>query len=339
MAAREHHEAGSAVGHRLHQREQQQLRPSVSWRCLLCAAAQWGKGRPSVPPGATASALHTARPTRMQVMEALKELTEAGHTVVASIHQPRSRIFELFDDLLLLSEGCALYSGPAAAALDHFAQLGHECPVHHNPAEFLADLIPRDASSPDAVQDSRARFERLLASAPGAMPPAAGTMPLCCLPGIPRHVVRHAMSQHHATLAGPRHTARKKVPQAPRWARPGRLCACGDSSAATLMPTGWCSREQLCCHLPSPHVEPMRGDAAPFANCRVQISRAAAGVLRAVHAPRLCVQRARAVCVQSLRAWERWLVGRLARRRRRRCCLGHRWCGRCACCSSAPGGR
>lgn len=36
-----------------------------------------------------------------RVMQTLKELTEEGKTVVASIHQPRSSIFEMFDDLLV----------------------------------------------------------------------------------------------------------------------------------------------------------------------------------------------------------------------------------------------
>ena len=40
----------------------------------------------------------------LQVMEALKKLAEGGHTVVAAIHQPRSGIWDLFDDLLLLSQ-------------------------------------------------------------------------------------------------------------------------------------------------------------------------------------------------------------------------------------------
>lgn len=31
----------------------------------------------------------------LKVMEALKALADAGHTVVAAIHQPRSRIFDL----------------------------------------------------------------------------------------------------------------------------------------------------------------------------------------------------------------------------------------------------
>ena len=69
--------------------------------------------------------------------------------------QPRSSIFELFDDLLLLSEGRAVYSGSAAGAVDYFAARGHPCPERYNPAEFLADLISVDTSSPDAEQTTR----------------------------------------------------------------------------------------------------------------------------------------------------------------------------------------
>ena len=115
----------------------------------------------------------------MQVMQTLKQLAEDGHTVVCSIHQvclmpapcdgamrlslhslllcwqPRSSIFELFDDLLLLTEGRAAYAGPAAGAVDYFAARGHPCPERYNPAEFLADLISTDTSSPDAEHTTR----------------------------------------------------------------------------------------------------------------------------------------------------------------------------------------
>jgi ABC-type multidrug transport system ATPase subunit len=101
-------------------------------------------------------------------MEALKTLTESGHTIVASIHQPRSRIFDLFDDLLLLSNGALLYNGPADGALAHFESLGHTCPPHHNPAEFLADIISIDNSSDQAAEDSTARFRTLVEGAKGS---------------------------------------------------------------------------------------------------------------------------------------------------------------------------
>ena len=53
-------------------------------------------------------------------MQTLKDLADEGRTVVCSIHQPRSSIFAMFDDLLLLSEGAPVYSGPAKDAVHCF---------------------------------------------------------------------------------------------------------------------------------------------------------------------------------------------------------------------------
>jgi hypothetical protein len=39
-------------------------------------------------------------PAPAQVMSTLHALAQSGHTVVASIHQPRSSIWSLFDDLV-----------------------------------------------------------------------------------------------------------------------------------------------------------------------------------------------------------------------------------------------
>ena len=55
--------------------------------------------------------------TALQVVAALKQLASEGHTVVCSIHQPRSSIFAMFDDLILLSEGACLYSGACSSSL------------------------------------------------------------------------------------------------------------------------------------------------------------------------------------------------------------------------------
>ena len=56
----------------------------------------------------------------MQVMQTLKDLAREGCTVVCSIHQPRSSIFAMFDDLLILSEGKLLYEGSADGSLKFF---------------------------------------------------------------------------------------------------------------------------------------------------------------------------------------------------------------------------
>ena len=88
-------------------------------------------------------------------MKGLKDLAEEGKTIVVAIHQPRSSIFALFDDLILISEGGLVYSGPASEAVSYFQDQGHKCPPNYNPAEFLADLISVDQSTSEASKQSR----------------------------------------------------------------------------------------------------------------------------------------------------------------------------------------
>ncbi|KAI7845221.1 hypothetical protein COHA_001265 [Chlorella ohadii] len=115
-----------------------------------------------------------------KVMGTLKELCSDGHTVLVSIHQPRSSVFAMFDDLILMAEGELVYAGPAAEVLPYFEKLGHKCPEHFNPAEWLADLVAIDHSSPEAEAESRQRLQslaaawRTAASAPAPAPGGAG---------------------------------------------------------------------------------------------------------------------------------------------------------------------
>ena len=88
-------------------------------------------------------------------MVTLKDLAAEGKTVVVTIHQPRSSIFGLFDDLVLLSEGGLVYGGPAAEAVGYVRDQGFQCPPNYNPAEFLADLISVDHSSPEGEAHSQ----------------------------------------------------------------------------------------------------------------------------------------------------------------------------------------
>ena len=66
------------------------------------------------------SLLLTCEICNVQVMQTLKDLAHEGCTVVCSIHQPRSSIFAMFDDLLVISEGKLLYEGSAEASLEFF---------------------------------------------------------------------------------------------------------------------------------------------------------------------------------------------------------------------------
>lgn len=43
--------------------------------------------------------------TAAHVLQTIKQLTAFGRTVICSIHQPRDKIFRLFDKMLLLAKG------------------------------------------------------------------------------------------------------------------------------------------------------------------------------------------------------------------------------------------
>ena len=83
----------------------------------------------------------------LSVTEALVRLAHGGRTLVATIHQPRSSIFSMFNNLLLLSEGRMMYFGRAREANSYFAELGFGCPDHFNPADFFLDVISMDYRS------------------------------------------------------------------------------------------------------------------------------------------------------------------------------------------------
>ncbi|EFW16705.1 ABC transporter, partial [Coccidioides posadasii str. Silveira] len=96
-----------------------------------------------------------------QVIKTLKALARDGRTVIVSIHAPRSEIWGLFDQVILLSRGSVLYSGPVDMALSHFEECGHSIPAFVNPAEFLIDLAAYDNRSEESEFFSRERIEKL----------------------------------------------------------------------------------------------------------------------------------------------------------------------------------
>ena len=58
---------------------------------------------------------------------------------MATIHQPSSRAFHMFDKLILLSDGHPAYFGKAQDALTYFDSIGFSPLIPMNPADFLLD--------------------------------------------------------------------------------------------------------------------------------------------------------------------------------------------------------
>ncbi|KAI5287078.1 hypothetical protein KEM52_001767, partial [Ascosphaera acerosa] len=75
------------------------------------------------------------------VIECLVTLAKNyNRTIIFTIHQPRSNIVALFDQLVLLSQGRTVYSGPFAQCQYYFDSIGYPCPPGFNIADFLVDL-------------------------------------------------------------------------------------------------------------------------------------------------------------------------------------------------------
>ncbi|RJE20910.1 ABC transporter [Aspergillus sclerotialis] len=96
-----------------------------------------------------------------QIIRTLKRLASYGRTVIVSIHAPRSEIWSLFDNVVLLARGSVMYSGSVSGSLSYFEQYGHVIPAFVNPAEFLIDLAAIDNRTPALESATQARVEFL----------------------------------------------------------------------------------------------------------------------------------------------------------------------------------
>jgi ABC-type multidrug transport system ATPase subunit len=77
------------------------------------------------------------------VVESLVSLArDYNRTVIFTIHQPRSNIVALFDQLVLLAEGKMVYSGEFAKCQEYFNSIGSPCPPGFNIADFLSTSLP-----------------------------------------------------------------------------------------------------------------------------------------------------------------------------------------------------
>ncbi|EDV32171.1 uncharacterized protein Dana_GF15690, isoform B [Drosophila ananassae] len=81
-----------------------------------------------------------------QVICHLQRLAHDGRIVVCVVHQPGSRLFQLFDDVLVLAHGEVLYAGEQREMLSSFAESGFICPQYYNPADFALEVCSHSTS-------------------------------------------------------------------------------------------------------------------------------------------------------------------------------------------------
>ncbi|KAI8586885.1 hypothetical protein BDZ88DRAFT_267648 [Geranomyces variabilis] len=64
----------------------------------------------------------------------------SGKTIVFTIHQPRSDVYAMFDDVCVLTAGRVMYFGAADTMEQHFTAQGSPCPRSYNIADWVLDL-------------------------------------------------------------------------------------------------------------------------------------------------------------------------------------------------------
>ncbi|PNT72751.1 hypothetical protein BRADI_2g48620v3 [Brachypodium distachyon] len=82
--------------------------------------------------------------TTFQVVRCIQQIVHLGEaTVLVSLLQPAPEIFDLFDDVMLLSEGQIVYQGPREHVLEFFEKCGFRCPERKGAADFLQEVTSK----------------------------------------------------------------------------------------------------------------------------------------------------------------------------------------------------
>ncbi|XP_068652531.1 pleiotropic drug resistance protein 1-like isoform X2 [Aristolochia californica] len=82
--------------------------------------------------------------TTFQIVNSLRQTIHIlNGTAVISLLQPAPETYDLFDDIILLSDGQIVYQGPRENVLEFFESMGFKCPERKGVADFLQEVTSR----------------------------------------------------------------------------------------------------------------------------------------------------------------------------------------------------
>ncbi|KAL0555361.1 hypothetical protein IC582_009305 [Cucumis melo] len=82
--------------------------------------------------------------TTFQICKFMRQMVHIMDvTMVISLLQPAPETFNLFDDIILLSEGQIVYQGPREKILEFFKFMGFKCPERKGVADFLQEVTSK----------------------------------------------------------------------------------------------------------------------------------------------------------------------------------------------------
>ncbi|XP_037406461.1 ABC transporter G family member 32-like [Triticum dicoccoides] len=82
--------------------------------------------------------------TTYQIVNSIRQTIHVlGGTAVISLLQPAPETYDLFDDIILLSDGYVVYQGAREHVLEFFESMGFRCPQRKGVADFLQEVTSR----------------------------------------------------------------------------------------------------------------------------------------------------------------------------------------------------
>ncbi|XP_024979261.1 pleiotropic drug resistance protein 1-like isoform X3 [Cynara cardunculus var. scolymus] len=82
--------------------------------------------------------------TTFQIVNSLKQYVHILEgTAAISLLQPAPETYDLFDDIILLSDGKIVYQGPRENVLEFFESMGFKCPQRKGVADFLQEVTSK----------------------------------------------------------------------------------------------------------------------------------------------------------------------------------------------------
>ncbi|KAJ1438250.1 P-loop containing nucleoside triphosphate hydrolase [Sesbania bispinosa] len=82
--------------------------------------------------------------TTFQIISSIRQSIHIlNETALVSLLQPAPETYELFDDIILLTDGQIVYQGPRENVLEFFESMGFKCPERKGVADFLQEVTSR----------------------------------------------------------------------------------------------------------------------------------------------------------------------------------------------------
>ncbi|KAL3266635.1 hypothetical protein HHI36_010798 [Cryptolaemus montrouzieri] len=79
-----------------------------------------------------------------QCMDLLYDISKEGRTVVCTIHQPPTSLFQKFDQVFILAKGLCVYSGSPSELVPFLSNAQMFCPKSHTPVDYLIDIVQQN---------------------------------------------------------------------------------------------------------------------------------------------------------------------------------------------------